>query len=263
MHDVFVISIKGKSPMSTIPDDNLVQVVCSSNHQWLPLVGKTVGTVKKSLREVFSIAYFADPWVNGHLATLSDRLSAGDSLEFIRPFGFKGGETQQDYPLAEALITADSELQNIRKHIRIENLSNVETLLLVTEHFIQKYGDPGKHEQPVFQEVARQLIVTAVALRDLHKSGQTIELVKNVHFDPLSHIFFVKGKEKRGLSEPQMDVLQALYEAGEKGLSKTQLELNSGHSDARGILKRLIKDDPDWAAVIHFPGKAHRGYRLG
>jgi len=206
--------------------------------------------------------------LEGHVATLSDKLSAGSALEFTLPFGVKGGGEGQlphKYQLAEALITADPKLQEIRKQIKYEGLPSDKsidrTLLLVTDYFIQKYGHPSEREQPVFLEVARQLMVTAATLADLYKSGQSIQSVQLVHFDPQSHIFFVKGIEKRGLSEPQMNVLQALYEAGHEGLSKKHLERD--HSDARGILKRLIKADPDWAAVIHFPGKAHRGYWLG
>jgi hypothetical protein len=253
--------------MATIPDNNLVRVVCNSNEEWLPLIGRTIGSVKKSLREVFNISYFSDPLVNGHIADISDTLSAGDSLEFVMPFGFKGGEGQQphEYQIAKALITADPELQEIRKQVKCAELptdkSIDQTILLVTDHFIHKYGHPSEREQPVFLEVARQLMVMSAALADLYKTGQSIQSVQLVHFDPLTHIFFVHGKEKRGLSEPQMNVLQALWEAGGQGLSKDQLE--SDHSDARGILRRLMNADPDWAAVIHFPGKPHGSYRLG
>ena len=228
---------------------------------------ETIGAVKISLREVFNINYFADALLNGRIADLSDGLTDGDTLEFVMPFGFKGGERQKphEYQIAEALITADPDLQEIRKQVKCAELpvdkSIDRTIMLVTDHFIHKYGHPSEREQPVFLEVARQLMVMSAALADLYKSGQSIQSVQLVHFDPLTHIFFVKGIEKRGLSEPQMNVLQALWEAGGQGLSKDQLERD--HSDARGILRRLKNSDPDWAAVIHLPGKPHGSYRLG
>jgi hypothetical protein len=72
----------------------------------------------------------------------------------------------------------------------------------------------------------------------------------------------VKGKKKRVLTDPQDDVVQALLEAGEGGLTKDELEDKSGHSDARGILRRLAKSDPDWGVVIHFPGRTGGRYRI-
>jgi hypothetical protein len=72
----------------------------------------------------------------------------------------------------------------------------------------------------------------------------------------------VCGREKRPLTRPQYDVVNALLEAGEDGLAKDQLDKRSGHGDARKILERLAKSDDDWNAVIEFPGVAGRGYRI-
>jgi hypothetical protein len=244
-------------------NDTLVRVIHGSNEQWLPVAGETIGQVKHSLREVFSIPYFADPLVNGHAASISDMLSAGDCLEFALPFGFKGGEGEE-YPLAEEMIAADAELQNIRKRVTFERVSNDETVLLVTDYFIKKYGnDPDDRDKPMFLKVARQLMVAAVELTALHSSGQSIASAKRVHYDSLTHIFIVNGKGKQDMTQPQIDVLQTLYEAGEKGLSLKHLLNHSGHADARAVLTRLIKQDPDWASVIHLAGKAHGRYRLG
>jgi len=41
------------------------------------------------------------------------------------------------------------------------------------------------------------------------------------------------------------------------------LDRKSKHGDTRKILKRLAESDPDWKAVIHFPGKPGVGYRIG
>jgi hypothetical protein len=73
----------------------------------------------------------------------------------------------------------------------------------------------------------------------------------------------VGGVEKRSLTLPQYDVVKAVLEAGERGLSKDALDRKSKHGDARKILKRLAESDADWKAVIHFPGRAGGGYRIG
>jgi hypothetical protein len=73
----------------------------------------------------------------------------------------------------------------------------------------------------------------------------------------------VHGKPKPVLRHAQYNVVQALVDAVDTGLTKDQLVAQSGHSDARGILKRLADSDPDWRSVIHFPGKSGSHYRIG
>jgi hypothetical protein len=250
-------------------DTNLVRIICAANEQELPLAGRKIGTVKRSLREVLNIGYFADPWLNGRIATLDDKLSAGDVLEFVVPFGFKGGEGQPPYQvqLAEALIANDPELQAIAVQVKSERLPASEsvdrTLRLTTDYLMRRFGKPTNADQPVLDEMVHQLITMAVRVKEFSRSGQPVAPPPAVYFDQSAGTFFVHGIPTKGLSPAQDDVLQALYEAGQEGLSKDELEAKSGHSDARGILKRLVEDDSEWAAVIHFAGKAHRGYRLG
>jgi hypothetical protein len=73
----------------------------------------------------------------------------------------------------------------------------------------------------------------------------------------------VRGKPKPVLRQPQYNVVKALVDAGDTGLTVDQLVHQSSHADARGILKRLAESDPDWRAVIHFPGKSGGHYRIG
>lgn len=72
----------------------------------------------------------------------------------------------------------------------------------------------------------------------------------------------VLGKKKPVLSQAQYNVVQTLLPAGEAGLSKDEFESKSGHQDARRILKRLFDSDPDWAEVIHLPGRKGKRYRI-
>jgi hypothetical protein len=73
----------------------------------------------------------------------------------------------------------------------------------------------------------------------------------------------VGGVEKGPLTLPQYEVVKALLEAGQRGLSKDELDRKSKRGDARKILKRLAESDAGWSAVISFPGKPGRGYRIG
>jgi hypothetical protein len=73
----------------------------------------------------------------------------------------------------------------------------------------------------------------------------------------------VLGRHKTPLkTKARYMVIQALLKAGPGGLGWPQLQKVSG--DAWGVLDRLRKSDPDWAAVIKFPMRSGGGnYRIG
>jgi hypothetical protein len=71
----------------------------------------------------------------------------------------------------------------------------------------------------------------------------------------------VRGKKKPRLTAAQFDVLKALLDAKDKGLTKDELVNNSGHTDAVNVLKRLWKKDDDWKSIIQMaevPGGRYR-----
>ena len=72
----------------------------------------------------------------------------------------------------------------------------------------------------------------------------------------------VKGKKKDVLTNARYDVVLALLNAGEEGLTKDELDHKSEHTDAHKLLKRVAESDPDWASVIPLPGKPGKGYRI-
>ena len=76
----------------------------------------------------------------------------------------------------------------------------------------------------------------------------------------------VDGKRKKPLTRAGYNVIYALIEADERGLTKDTLVTASGHTDARGVLKRIIgartNRDVDWDNVISFPGKTGGRYRV-
>lgn len=70
---------------------NKVRVVHGANEQYFDsLEGKTVGSVKKSLREVFNIPSDADALVSGKQVGDDFILEGGMSLEFVKEAGVKG-----------------------------------------------------------------------------------------------------------------------------------------------------------------------------
>ncbi len=71
----------------------------------------------------------------------------------------------------------------------------------------------------------------------------------------------IDGEQVGVLTTPQYNVIMALMQAGERGLSKDQLQ-QSGHSSARDIMRRLRCKDKAWQSVLSFPGIAGKGYRI-
>jgi hypothetical protein len=70
---------------------NKVRVVHGANEQYFDnLEGKTVGMVRKSLREVFNIPGDANALVSGKEVADDFILDGGNSLEFVKEAGVKG-----------------------------------------------------------------------------------------------------------------------------------------------------------------------------
>ena len=72
----------------------------------------------------------------------------------------------------------------------------------------------------------------------------------------------VKGTTKPRLTKAQYDVVCALIQGGEDGLTKDTLDKKSEHGDSRKIMKRLSDSDPDWKSVLLFPGTPGKRYRI-
>jgi len=67
-----------------------VRVVHVANQDYFDLEGKTVGTVRKNLREVFNIPGDAEALISGKAVGDDFILEGGQSLEFVKEAGVKG-----------------------------------------------------------------------------------------------------------------------------------------------------------------------------
>ena len=72
----------------------------------------------------------------------------------------------------------------------------------------------------------------------------------------------VLGLEVSPVTSARYDVLKALVDAGEDGLSLAELIRRSGHGSARNVLKNLAGTSSAWQQVILLPGAPGRRYRL-
>lgn len=79
---------------SFIEDDNsyksLISVSCGAASSNYPVVGKSVGYVKSTFREILNIETESNSVVNGSEVAESYVLKSGDTLEFVRKAGTKG-----------------------------------------------------------------------------------------------------------------------------------------------------------------------------
>jgi transcription termination factor Rho len=79
---------------SFLQDNNsyqtLISVSCGAASSNYPVVGRTVGFVKSTYREILNIDISASSVVNGDSVPDSYVLKGGDTLEFVRQAGSKG-----------------------------------------------------------------------------------------------------------------------------------------------------------------------------
>lgn len=67
-----------------------IRVVHGANQDYFDIEGKTVGAVRKSLREVFNIPGDAEALIAGKAVGDDFVLEGGQSLEFVKESGVKG-----------------------------------------------------------------------------------------------------------------------------------------------------------------------------
>jgi hypothetical protein len=90
-----------------------------------------------------------------------------------------------------------------------------------------------------------------------HKPAGPAVILGKRHEEPR-----VNGTLKRVLTAARYDVVTALLDAGESGLSGDNLVIKSGHGGAVNTLKTLARSDTDWGSVILLPGQPGGRYRI-
>ena len=61
-----------------------IRVVHGANEEWSNLSGKSIGTIRKSLQEVFNIPADATAFLNGVKCDDETIVKPGDNLEFFK-----------------------------------------------------------------------------------------------------------------------------------------------------------------------------------
>ncbi|MFQ5668115.1 MAG: hypothetical protein ACE5I7_17005 [Candidatus Binatia bacterium] len=96
--DVVLQAPPPRAPIPTVPEERPaapagVQVIWGPIVENMAAAGMTVGDIRALLQHPYNIPAYARPLVNGTLVRPGHRLTAGDTLEFSREGGEKGGHS--------------------------------------------------------------------------------------------------------------------------------------------------------------------------
>jgi excisionase family DNA binding protein len=174
---------------------NKVRVVHGANEQYFDnLNGKTVGSVRKSLREVFNIPGDADALISGQEVGDDFILEGGMNLEFVKEAGVKGSTALglNLLTIAEVAQILKVSPQHVRNLIRRGELASLQIGSLKRIDFKElcKFGLADKSAQTIKKKPKQNLTFriseeTFFSLREIAEERQqkVSELVREVVSD--------------------------------------------------------------------------------
>lgn len=141
---------------------DLVHVLHGANDGEFSIAGTSVGSAKRSLRDVFNFSYFAEAQVNGKRVPLDHVLIGGDRLEFIQAFGNKGAKDEPRVKAdARGLLTHYPDLARIGKEVKRRRLptdKSVDLMASLVAKWCEEYFGPiVKAVVPTLNEVIAEL----------------------------------------------------------------------------------------------------------
>lgn len=156
-----------------------VRVVHGANEVVFDSDGRTVGDIRKSLREVLNIPWDADALIGGMSVNDERALCGGDVLEFIREQGVKGlGSLLTPEELKERWKIDGDEYEELLilgiPCIRFTN-GSVRHPEVAVDEFMRQLGDVNKAKPPELvgtPYVADRLGCTTVWVTELIRNGE-------------------------------------------------------------------------------------------
>jgi hypothetical protein len=125
-----------------------LRVVHASHELWLPLAGTPIWKVKRALRDVFTLSYFASAWIDGVEVTTDHVIHrSARVLEFVHIAGYKGGRNKDKHDqLAEGLVCAyHKDFETIGEHVKAQALdaaASVDMALRLVEQWCRTTFGP-------------------------------------------------------------------------------------------------------------------------
>ena len=142
-----------------------IRIIHGPNEGHFDVKGKTLRVVAKALREVFNIPKDAVPWIGGEIVSLDRILNDGESVEFVKEYGQKGG-LQDLWSEAELLMlfghaALDAMKQNgfiLRPH-----LAATASDVIAWQHWLQDRSAEPSKALPIEVDIkSERLIVNGV-----------------------------------------------------------------------------------------------------
>jgi hypothetical protein len=135
----------------------LVRVVHGVNEDQLLLVGKSIAAIKRSLREVFNIPYFAEAFVDGVPVDADHVIRQCHVVEFVKRFGFKGAtnEPAEETEANGLLAVYDEPLRRMSDQVKAKGLAADEAVeamrILVLQWCQHTFGSVAAWDLPELQ----------------------------------------------------------------------------------------------------------------
>jgi|GEM_PF-2085615 len=151
-----------------------VRIVHGANEDHLDFAGKTIGQLKRSLREVFNIPPEAVAYCCGDLASQQYLIEEGDTIEFVREQGVKGlGRLLSSNDLKSELSISDEQYNELLEQgLPIITLSNDE--IRHPEFSVDKFLDEFSKQQSTSIQVKRD-ILKEVKSTDKNKNASLLK----------------------------------------------------------------------------------------
>lgn len=211
-----------------------VQIVHGPNEGHYDLKGKTLRVVAKALREVFNIPKDAVPWIGGETVSFDHILEDGESVEFVKEYGQKGG------------------LQDL--------WSEAELLMLFGHAALDAMKQNGFYLKPQLAATALEVMTWQQWLQD--RSAEPSKALP-IEVDIKSEVLMINGVRYE-LEQELAAVVQCLLDA--KGELRSTTQMKSAYPqwiiDERLDIRIKRKLRQHKSGIGSFLKSDRRGYRL-
>jgi hypothetical protein len=211
-----------------------IRIIHGPNEGHFDVKGKTLRVVAKALREVFNIPKDAVPWIGGEIVSLDRILNDGESVEFVKEYGQKGG------------------LQDL--------WSEAELLMLFGHAALDAIKQNGFNLRPHLAATASEVIAWQHWLQD--RSTEPSKTLP-IEVDIKSERLIVNGVQYE-LEQDLAAVVQCLLDAKGEPRSTTQMKLAYPQwiVDERLDIRIRRKLRQHKSGIGHFLKSDKKGYRL-
>ena len=126
------------------------------------VTGWSIGHVKQTFRDALNLSYFAEAFIDGRSALVSELMAPGQRLEFLRRFGFKGSHSEPREVLeARGLLRSYPEIVQIVDEVRSLRLTHHQSEEVLAARLLKffetRFGQPPRESLKTMTLLVSQL----------------------------------------------------------------------------------------------------------